>query len=68
MTYTARYIEDITFTVSFDAGDGVFVDESEAQRDVEIVIPDPAKSWYEDNPDVYWPKTGCDLRLYVNRK
>ena len=19
-------------------------------------------------PDVYWPKTGCDLRLYVNRK
>ena len=41
--------------------------EVQAQRDVEIVIPDPAKSWYEDNPDVYWPKTGCDLRLYVSR-
>ncbi len=40
--------------------------EVQAQRDVEIVIPDPAKSDYEDYPDVYWPKTGCDLRLYVN--
>ena len=42
--------------------------EVQAQRDVEIVIPDPGKSDYEDYPDVYWPKTGCDLRLYMDRK
>ena len=41
--------------------------EVQAQRDVEIVIPDPAKSDYEDYPDIYWPKTGCDLRLYMDR-
>lgn len=39
----------------------------QAKRDVEIVIPDPGKSDYEDYPDVYWPKTGCDLRLYFPR-
>lgn len=38
--------------------------EVQARRDVEIVIPDPGRSFYEDYPDIYWPKTGCDLRLY----
>ena len=41
--------------------------EVQAQRDVEIVIPSPEKSDYADYPDVYWPKTGCDLRLYFPR-
>lgn len=36
--------------------------EIQAQRDVEIVIPDPAHSDYQDWPDVYWPKTGADLK------
>ena len=36
--------------------------EVQAQRDVEIVIPDPAKAYYTDYPDVYWPKTGSDLK------
>ena len=40
--------------------------EVQAQRDVEIVIPDPAKSDYADYPDIYWPKTGSDLRLYFS--
>ena len=26
------------------------------------------QNYYEDYPDVYWPKTGCDLRLYTDRK
>ena len=55
-----RYIATITAIGGEDR-------EVQAQRDVEIVIPDPAKSWYEDYPDVYWPKTGCDLRLYVRK-
>ncbi|MBQ6520231.1 MAG: hypothetical protein IJI14_16065 [Anaerolineaceae bacterium] len=65
---TVRYLAPIGRYMATITAFGGENREVQAQRDVEIVIPDPEKSDYADYPDIYWPKTGSDLREYFTKE